>query len=117
MATNSNTYNGWTNWETWGVHLLITNESWECTLEATRVCLDTPTGKALRGWFEDTFLTNPENDQYCYGNIAVQQLVDGALDDVNWEEISVALVASYGAEVATNTDGATDEPEDEDSGE
>ena len=106
MTTNEPMgYQGWTNYATWGVHLLITNESWEACLNATRVAHADEDGATLREYFREVFLTNPENDEYCYGNIAVQQMVEAALCEVNWYEVRDALVDSYLAEIADDLEG------------
>lgn len=106
MATQDEKgYNGWTNYATWGVNLLITNESWDTTLEAVLMARrGTP---VLKEWFQDTFLTDHTTDEYCYGNIAVMQLVESALCEVNWYEIAEHLVTDY-------ADDIVDEDADED---
>lgn len=71
------TYNGWTNYETWCVHLWLTND------EAT----DTDARGAarggdqqLRGYVEDLIGLDTAHG-------LATDLIGSALDDVNWQEI------------------------------
>ena len=101
-------YNGWQNYETWSVHLFVTNESWECTLDATRAALQDAYGDALKGWVEETFTVDHETDMVAGGNLFIQQMLGAAMSEVNWQEVRDSLVANYGSELADSDDEGDD---------
>lgn len=69
-----NTYNGWTNWETWMVNLWMTNDVG--TYEAAR---EQPTASRLRDWWDE--LATDELEGF------VADCVNGVLSEVDWQEI------------------------------
>jgi len=95
-----NTYNGWTNWETWNTNLWMTNEEalldeaheimahyiddGRETDESTARTVDTyGAGKALREWWDELFApeaTGPLSDAWS-----------ATLGEVNWDEIAEGL--------------------------
>ena len=72
--------NGWTNYETWCVHLWLTND--QGSEQAARDC---PTAEALQEWVEE----------FCYLNEASlrQNLINTGLRSADWREIFEALHA------------------------
>ena len=77
------TYNGWTNWETWCVALWLGNDTAEWDREARRVArLVAHEPRAFRGFVEGYM--------WADGPVAAclaTDLIGGALDRVNWQEI------------------------------
>ena len=76
------TYNGWTNYETWNVHLWLTNEpeSYAAAQDAARTIRP---GPELRDLVE-TLYDLPQSG-------LAADLIGNALGDVNWAEIVAAL--------------------------
>ncbi len=72
---SENTYNGWTNWETWSSYLWLSNEEWTC-----KIC-------------EAAKFTAAEMEEFC-GNLWEKgQNPDGAkLTEVDFEELSQAFI-------------------------
>jgi hypothetical protein len=97
------TYNGWKNYETWSVALFIDNESNECIREARRAAKRDTWGDALKEWFEEYFLTDPETGE-PYGNAVVRQFLSAAMSEVAWKEVRDHYI---------NEEGNDDEEEDE----
>lgn len=77
-----NTYNGWTNYETWLVNLWLTNDegSDEMARECCKAGREYESGKALREMVEEW---NP-----CQESGLFADLVGAALSAVNWQEIA-----------------------------
>jgi hypothetical protein len=85
--SNDRTYNGWSTYETWLVNLWITNDQHlYATLHADVV--DAPrlydAKEVLQAWLDN------EYDLYIEerGHGLFQDLLKGALDEVNWYEIA-----------------------------
>lgn len=107
MAENDDTYNGWSNYETWCVSLWLNNEEGtyrhcrSLAREATNVAEDSPRVRdgiwtieeatrllladALREFLEEL---NPLADQAS----VFSDLVSAALSEVNWHEIADAFL-------------------------
>ena len=83
--SNDNTYNGWTNYETWNVNLHIDNSygSHRYWRERAEECTTSELAEELKWAFEDDM---PELDA-TYGD-----LLGAALSNVNWYEIAEALI-------------------------
>lgn len=85
--SNDRTYNGWTTYETWLVNLWITNDQHlYATLHADVVDADSlfDAKEILQAWLEN------EYDLYIEerGHGLFQDLLKGALSEVNWYEIA-----------------------------
>lgn len=136
MSNDTKTYNGWTNYETWCVHLWSTNEqaTYSYILESAQRCLnEAPShpnvkqgiwsveqaarytlGEELRAAYETyhpfrgEHLAKPmEADVYC-------DLLDAALSEVRWSEIAEAFLEGLEPEGEPDPEGEpTDETEDE----
>lgn len=85
-------YNGWTNYETWVVKLWIDNEEdvstwWLERAEAAE------SAKELADELEETH-RNFFSDEYGAGRAAsvYSDLMNSALDEVNWREIAEVLL-------------------------
>jgi hypothetical protein len=76
------TYNGWTNWATWNVHLWLTNEpgSYEYATETARA----GGGRGEMREAVETFYNLPTDG-------LAADLIGAELDDVDWDEIIAAL--------------------------
>ncbi len=99
-------YNGWTNYETWAVHLWLTNEqgSYFYWQEQARSHIeDAPGSQQVRGgiWTEeqaarfglaDQFREELEDGQPIQGASVYSDLLSSVLDDVNWSEIAQAFI-------------------------
>lgn len=72
------TYNGWTNWETWLVHLWF-GDSLQCYVEEDRI--EDPDD--LKNYVHD-FITEVY-DQKMVGFVG--DALNGTLSEVNWREI------------------------------
>jgi hypothetical protein len=79
-------YNGWANYETWLVHLWVSNEE-PTYIEARRIAHveinEHAAGHAIEAWMDETF-DLPTTGFVC-------DLVKGALGRVNWAEIGAAF--------------------------
>ena len=83
----SDTYNGWTNWVTWNVHLWLTNEEPAYRLarrEARVIVRDSRDPKDLRDFVADMYGLPTSG--------LAADLIGAELDDVDWDEIVAALV-------------------------
>lgn len=76
------TYSGWTNYETWCVNLWLTNES--DTEEHLRMLAQTNAGLSHRA---DCLKTYVEHMAPIDGATMFVDLLRSALDNVNWREI------------------------------
>jgi hypothetical protein len=92
------TYNGWKNYETWAVHLWLSNDQGsdvmarELVAEAVRLDPDYPrtaAADALRCWTEEVFI-DPVTESEGVCGLAVD-LLRGALSDVDWLEVAAAF--------------------------
>lgn len=109
MTNETKTYNGWTNYETWNVALWMDNEqgareywqnratNWVCISKKTPIFskLDCATADLAAELKEDFAEENPlNNTNSCYVD-----LLNAALSNVNWYEISKDLINSVCHEV------------------
>jgi hypothetical protein len=83
-TTKENTYNGWTNYETWNIKLWLDNDGF--SLENLTQSADPfEVSKELESYFDDL---NPLADKAnCFAD-----LLGSALKSVNWYEIAEALI-------------------------
>ena len=85
MPTDTKKYNGWANYETWCVHLWLSNE--EGTYhEARRIVrggLDYQAAGRLKEWVEEM---RPEMEASMFSD-----LLGAALSEVDWLEVSEAF--------------------------
>lgn len=113
QAPQDTRYNGWTNFETWGVALVLDNDQGtytECTETAERFATEAPehynvpgiwtAEQAARFTFADWLKDYTEAlcglgadaDFETYGipepSMMARQLLQGALSDVDWDEIA-----------------------------
>ena len=137
MSNDTKTYNGWTNYETWCVHLWLTNGEGSYRYwreEAEQHIKDASkhshvqrgivsvteqaqytVGQAMKASFETfhpfrgEFLAKPM-DPDVYGD-----LLDSALSEVNWYEIAAAFLEEFEPEPDPE-DEPTDEAEEEPAG-
>jgi len=106
-------YNGWSNYETWSVHLVLSNEQ-GLAANVTQVVVDAmetepdpelrvpAAADALANWVSDEFLGDTQehlsNDSEA--DRLASQLVSAALSEVDWFEVAKAFapepVASVG---------------------
>ena len=110
-STQDQTYNGWTNYETWGVALVLDNDRGtyeECREQAERFKIEAPEHHnvpaiwtveqaarfELADWLKDytETLCGIGSESEGYGipepTLMAQQLLGGAISDVNWDEIA-----------------------------
>ncbi len=99
MTTETKTYNGWTNYETWCVNLWLTNES-DSAQELDRIVHDhiinrmignvdvalSMKSDMLKSWVRGEDEESYPSD-FLQGNGMFVDLLNGALDLVNWREI------------------------------
>lgn len=108
---STETYNGWTNYETWGVALLLDNDEGtyrEAREAAERFKEEAPDHRNVPGiwtaeeaakfemadWLKDYTETlcgigaDSEDLGIPEPSMMAQQLLGGALSDVNWDEIA-----------------------------
>jgi len=102
MSTDTKTYNGWTNYETWNVKLWIDNEegSYRYWQEATREVWNA--AEATETWTRKESaafaLAKRLKDEFEAGNPVAEQasvwadLMGAALSEVNWHEIVNAMI-------------------------
>lgn len=91
MTTNDETYNGWTNRETWAFMLYVNND--EGLQESARECVTTA-ADALQDWAEMHFTRDGYTDDT--GGSWPDDLADmardiGSLCRINWSECVEAL--------------------------
>lgn len=99
-------YQGWKNYETWGVHLWITNEegSYDHWRERAAELREEYEDEPHEVWSEDEFVTFTMADEMKeeFEQAADERLGDGpddvfndllqgALDSVDWQEIAASL--------------------------
>ena len=107
MTPETREYNGWANYETWSVNLIISNEQ-DIYNEARELAKDTADNEenpelkrirvadALKDWVRDAidgFFEPASGLGYGDWKLLAQQLVGGALSDVDWLEIADAMLA------------------------
>ena len=85
--SNDRTYNGWSTYETWLVNLWIQNDqALHAALHADVVDADSlfDAREILKAWIDN------EYDMYIedHGHGLFQDLLQGALSEVNWYEIA-----------------------------
>jgi hypothetical protein len=98
-------YNGWTNYETWSVNLICTNEQsldQEYRAVALAAATDEPdpelkrirAADALKDWVTDTLLYDTFEHMTNDGDAGMlaSQLLTGALSEVDWLEIADAAL-------------------------
>jgi hypothetical protein len=90
MAKENEKYQGWTNYETWAVALMLGNE--QTLYNQSRALVSGGTvyaaGERLKNWVTDA---NPLDDEFHHPPLLLgvfQQLLTGALQAVNWVEIA-----------------------------
>lgn len=104
--TESKTYNGWTNYETWNVALWIDNEqgSYNDSRERARACLeahDNDKDKAA-GQLADELKEEFEEGNPLAGQASCfSDLLGAALSAVNWHEIAENYVEEVYEEAET----------------
>lgn len=98
------TYNGWTNYETWLVNLWITND--ESQLEYWRECYQDSIGcsfdfRHARN-FAEALKEQFESDAEVISGTSGfwVDLINASLANVNWEEIGIAMRDYFAGEVA-----------------
>lgn len=92
----SDTYNGWTNYETWVVNLWMDNDGFsdDCREMAARCVRDAaggscPDGAAIRALADELKEQHEEHMQtVCTVPGVFGDLLNGALSSVNWAEIA-----------------------------
>jgi hypothetical protein len=101
MSERESTYNGWTNYPTWNVHLWLSNDEslYHAAIERTRAAYEANESKsdvidALRGWVRDELAPD-------LGASFAADLLGYALDEVDWVEIADAWIE-------TATEGGTE---------
>lgn len=110
MSTETKTYNGWTNYETWNVALWIDNEegSYGFWNEQAQECWDQTReedDKETRGDYAVSTLANRLEDHFRdasqelldnanAGSSVWADLLGAALSEVNWREIAVGRMES-----------------------
>ncbi len=99
MSTTQETYEGWTNYETWAVKLWIDNDqdSYKQWTSLARIALRTHGAKdaprhmavELEGWHKDE---RPSGFMPQLNGTVYSDLLNHALDRVNWHEIAEAMI-------------------------
>jgi hypothetical protein len=105
MTTTDKTYNGWTNYETWAVNLWMDNsegdqryvrelasEAWH---EATATEYSTRQQEAVYNLASRLKDMHDEVLPEAIQNTVYADLLNSALDRVNWHEIASALLENY----------------------
>ena len=87
MSNTETGYNGWKNYETWVVHLWLSNDE-PLYREAREMALrgydmDHHRADAFKDWVEEMALEGIEGFQ--------SYLISSALADVDWEEVATAF--------------------------
>lgn len=98
MATESKTYNGWTNYETWCVNLWLTNEegSYHYWTETANEEWESPShtsehwtrSQAARFSLADRLKNEIEEAQPDLGASMWADMLNAALCEVDWDEIA-----------------------------
>lgn len=106
------TYNGWTNYETWSVALIIDNDesTQRFALELTRIAVEEGepseywteeqrrryrTADMLKDWIEEQLETMRQPSETHPLSYLWSQLVIGALGEVDWHEIADHYLDSF----------------------
>jgi len=86
--TTENTYNGWTNWETWTVNMYL-----DGAIEAEELSGDAyADGEMLRAFVEECFIADtPEG--------LANEFVTSGMQAVNWQEIAEGMIDAFEIEV------------------
>lgn len=91
----ANTYNGWTNYQTWVVNLWLTNDSWsdEMLREWARECLDDADGDKDDARYELAKRIEAQHDEFMPETTGVYaDLLGHALGMVDWQEIAQHVI-------------------------
>lgn len=121
MSTDTDkTYNGWTNYETWSVALLLDNDEGSSAMRQEMAQQAWDDAKAGDAYPSQTRLQaatyalqealkeyHEKNNPLANDNSVYAQLLSGALSEVNWRE----LASNYLDEIDTDENG---DSEDED---
>jgi hypothetical protein len=96
MTNNDETYNGWTNRETWALNLWLSNDQglYETTRErvadAVNEYSEGIAGEAVKAFWEE--LTDP-NEELMSAEDILQMVRDiGSVYRVDWDEIGAAFI-------------------------
>ena len=90
----SETYNGWTNYETWCVKLWLDNDGWEYDRSMGRTSYD------LTCYLKDLILDIVPD----LGASMFADLLGSAIDNVKFREIAEAILEGYEGEDETESD-------------
>lgn len=96
MSTNNNTYNGWTNYETWLVKLWLDNDEYLCNELQPELARQShgdvnDLAEALR-----EYVTDPENGLIPdIPNGLASDLLNAALSEVDWREMSESILIDH----------------------
>lgn len=107
---NNGKYNGWANWETWSVHLWLSNDEGSNDFVESVVEEAGNVDKAadfLKGYFDDIEMCPLLGKADLYSD-----LLQAALDRVEWREVASAFKPdSWGEsdEAPEDTDGSSEQ--------
>lgn len=85
------TYNGWTNRETWAVHLYITNDEGLYGYMREEVRAENDAAGAIRDWFEAQAEILADDPKSLSRDLRMMLTDIGSLWRVNWQEVAEAL--------------------------